>query len=154
MTAVATALGAHPFFADLTDEVVAAVALLTTPLDFERGQVVGREGEPARRFYALRSGRVALELHAIDQPPAIIETLQGGEIVGWSWLAPPYRWLFDAVAMEPVSTLAVDGARLRAEMDADPVLGYALTCRFLPVIVDRLQATRLRLLDLYGHDRT
>ena len=153
MTAMAVPLGAHPFFVDFPDEVVAAVAELTFPVDFDRGQVLGREGQPAGRFYALRSGRVALELHAADRPPAVIETLQGGDLVGWSWLLAPYRWHFDVVATEPVAALAVDGARLRAEMDADPGLGYALTCRFLPVIVDRLQATRLRLLDLYRHDR-
>jgi CRP-like cAMP-binding protein len=152
MTAVMTALGAHPFFVDLPDDVVAAVADLTVPVDFERGQVLGQEGQPARQFYALRSGRIALEVHAADRRPAVIETLRAGDIVGWSWLLPPYHWHFDAVATEPVEALAVDGARLRAEMDADPVLGYALTSRFLPVIVDRLQATRVRLLDLYRDD--
>ena len=152
MTSLVEALGAHPFFVDLPDEVVAAVAPLAVPVDLERGQVLGREGDPARRFYALRSGRVALEARAADRPPAVLETLQGGDLVGWSWLLPPYRWHFDAVAVEPVAAFAVDGVLLRAEMDADPVLGYAVTSRFLPVIVDRLQATRLRLLDPCGHD--
>jgi CRP-like cAMP-binding protein len=152
MTSLAEALGAHPFFADLPDAVVAAVAALAVPVDLDRGQVLGREGDPARRFYALRSGRIALEVHAADRPPAVLETLGSGELVGWSWLLPPYRWHFDAVAVEPVAAFAVDGALLRARMDADPALGYALTSRFLPVIVDRLQATRLRLLDLYGDD--
>jgi CRP-like cAMP-binding protein len=150
---MAVPLGAHPFFVDLPDDVVAKVAELTVPVDFDRGQVLGREGQPARRFYALRSGRVALQVHAADRSPAVIETLQEGDLVGWSWLLAPYRWHFDVVATDQVDALAVDGVRLRAEMDADPVLGYALTCRFLPVIVDRLQATRLRLLDLYRHDQ-
>ncbi|HVQ94986.1 MAG TPA: Crp/Fnr family transcriptional regulator [Mycobacteriales bacterium] len=148
----AAELAAHPFFVDLADEVVAAVAPLVSRLDADPGQVLGREGEPAGVFYALTAGRVALEVHAADRPPALLETLQAGDVVGWSWLVPPYRWHFDAVAVGPVSAIRVDGARLRAEMDADPVLGYALAARFIPVIVDRLQATRLRLLDLYGHD--
>jgi CRP-like cAMP-binding protein len=149
---VADELAAHPFFVDLPDSVVAAVAPLVTRLDLDARQVLGREGDPARAFYALTEGRVALEVHSADRPPAVLETLQAGDVVGWSWLVPPYRWQFDAVAVGPVSALAVDGARLRAEMDAAPALGYLLTARFIPVIVDRLQATRLRLLDLYGHD--
>ena len=149
----AAELAAHPFFVDLPDEVVAAVAPLVTRLDVDAGQVLGREGQPASAFYALTTGRVTLEVHSADRPPAILETLHAGDVVGWSWLVSPYRWHFDAVARDRVGALAVDGARLRARMDADPVLGYQLTARFIPVIVDRLQSTRLRLLDLYGHDR-
>jgi len=151
--ALADELAAHPFFVDLPDPVVLAVAPLVARLDADARQVLGREGDPAGTFYLLTAGRVALEVHSAGHQPAVLETLRAGDVVGWSWLVPPYRWHFDAVAMEPVSALAVDGARLRAEMDADPVLGYALAARFIPVIVDRLQSTRLRLLDLYGHDR-
>jgi len=150
--ALADELAAHPFCIDLPDPVVLAVAPLVTRLDADGGQVLGREGDPAGTFYLLTEGRVALQVQSSGRPPAVLETLGAGEVVGWSWLIPPYRWHFDAVAIEPVGALAVDGARLRAEMDADPVLGYALTARFIPVIVDRLQSTRLRLLDLYGHD--
>jgi CRP-like cAMP-binding protein len=145
-------LAAHPFFVDLPDPVVAAVAPLVSRLDLDAGQVLGKEGDPAGAFYALTAGRVALEVHSADQPPAVLETLDAGDVVGWSWLVPPYRWHFDAVAVDPVGALAVDGARLRAQMDADPVLGYALAARFIPIVVDRLQSTRLRLLDLYGRD--
>ena len=147
---VADELAAHPFFVDLPDRVVLAVAPLAARLEVDARQVLGREGEPAGRFYLTTAGRVALELHSPGRQPAVLETLPAGEVVGWSWLAPPYRWQFDAVAVDPVSALAVDGARLRAEMDADPVLGYTLAARFLPVIVDRLQSTRRRLLDLYA----
>jgi CRP/FNR family transcriptional regulator, cyclic AMP receptor protein len=153
MTAsLATELAAHPFFADFPDAVLAAIAPLVTRLDTDAGQVLGREGDPAGAFYALTAGQVALQVYSPRQQAAVLETLRAGEVVGWSWLVPPYRWHFDAVAVGPLSALVVDGARLRAEMDADPVLGYALTARFIPVIVDRLQSTRLRLLDLYGHD--
>jgi len=145
-------VAAHPFFVDLPDSVVAAVAPLAAWVDVDAGQVLGQEGGPAGTFYALTGGRVALAARAADRAPAMLETLREGDVVGWSWLVPPYRWHFDAVALEPVTALAIDGARLRAEMDADPALGYALMTRFIPVIVDRLQATRLRLLDLYGHD--
>ncbi len=80
----------------------------------------------------------------------IIETLGPGEVVGWSWLFPPYRWHFDAVALEPVRAVALDGLCLHAKCEENPRLGFDLTRRFAGVLVDRLQATRLRLLDMYG----
>ncbi len=80
----------------------------------------------------------------------MIETLGPGDVVGWSWLFPPYRWQFDAVALERVAAVALDGACLRAKCDDDTRLGFELTRRFAGVLIDRLQATRLRLLDLYG----
>ena len=82
--------------------------------------------------------------------PVVIETLHDGDVVGWSWLFPPYRWQFDARALEPSRAIAFDGACLRGKCEADHELGYELMRRFAGSIIERLQATRLRLLDVYG----
>jgi CRP/FNR family cyclic AMP-dependent transcriptional regulator len=79
-----------------------------------------------------------------------IETLHGGDVLGWSWLVPPHRTVYDARALGVVRTIALDGACLRGKCEEDPRLGYELLKRFTEVIVERLQATRLRLLDVYG----
>ena len=81
----------------------------------------------------------------------MIETLHDGDVVGWSWLFPPHRWHFDGRATAPTSLIAFDGACLRGKCDADHELGYQLMRRFAASIVERLQATRLQLLDVYGH---
>jgi CRP-like cAMP-binding protein len=112
-----------------------------------------REGDPADAFYVVRRGRVALELFVPNRGALTVETIEPGEVVGWSWLFPPYRWHFDGRAVEPVRAIAVDGACLRGKCNADPALGYELMRRFSQVMLERLQATRLRLADLYGAPR-
>jgi CRP-like cAMP-binding protein len=109
-----------------------------------------REGEPADIFYLLRRGRVALELHAPERGGLVIDTIEPDEVVGWSWLFPPYRWHFDARAASEVRAVAFDGACLRGKCDDDKELGYELMKRFGQVMIDRMQHARVRLLDVYG----
>ena len=115
------------------------------------GEYLLREGDPADTFYVIRYGRVALETYVPQRGALTIETIDDGDLLGWSWLVPPFRVDFDARAMGNVHTVSFDATCLRGKADGDPVLGYELTRRFIPVIVERLQATRLRLLDIYGH---
>ncbi len=115
------------------------------------GAYVFREGDNAATFYAIRRGRVALEIAAPARAPMVVETLDAGEVLGWSWLFEPHRVRFDARAVEDVHAIAFDGACLRGKCDADHELGYALVTRFSAVITERLQATRMRLLDVYGN---
>ena len=117
---------------------------------FEAGETLFREGEPADVFYVLRRGRVALELYVPGRGPLTIETIEAGSVVGWSWLFAPHVWHFDARAVAPVRAVAVDGACIRGKCDDDPALGYELMQRFSAVLLERLNATRLRLADLYG----
>jgi hypothetical protein len=81
----------------------------------------------------------------------VIGTLEAGEVLGWSWLFAPYHWHFDARAVGVVRATAFDGACLRGKCDDDPRLGYELMRRFAAVMIDRLQWTRLQLLDVYGN---
>jgi CRP-like cAMP-binding protein len=117
---------------------------------FSSGEYLMREGESADSFYVIRHGAVALETFVPAHGPTTIETLHENDLLGWSWLVPPHVTAFDARALEPLSALAFDGACLRGKCAADPVFGLALLERFTAVIVERLQATRMRLLDLYG----
>jgi hypothetical protein len=98
----------------------------------------------------IRHGVVALEVNAPGRGPLLIQTLHDGEVVGWSWLFAPYRWQMDGRAVEPCSLVAFDGACLREKCDAEHELGYQLMSRFAANVIDRLQATRLQLLDVYG----
>jgi CRP/FNR family transcriptional regulator, cyclic AMP receptor protein len=117
---------------------------------FEAGEYILREGEPADTFYVIRRGDVAIETFGPREGPVTIETIHEGDLLGWSWLVPPYRTTFDARALTQTHAIAFDGACLRGKLDADPALGYVLLRLFAAVIVERLQGTRLRLLDVYG----
>ncbi len=140
----------HPLFEGLPGDIAVHVAGCARNVAFATGHLLLAEGAPADTFYLVRRGRVALEVHAPGQGSLVLETIGVGQPVGWSWLFPPYRSQFDARAVEPVGAVAVDAACLRAKADADPTFGYELMKRLTPVMLERLQAARLRLLDLYG----
>ena len=139
-------------FADLAEEHLATIAGCATTAQFEEGAYLFREGDPADTFYVLRSGGVALETHVPGRGAALLMTLHDEDVLGWSWLFAPYRWHFDARALQPVRALAFDGACLRQKSMDDHDLGYELMRRFAEVIVSRLQATRMQLLDVYHHE--
>ena len=151
-TTLAELVSAHPLLSGLPGEAVAQVAGCAHNVAFQPGALLLADGEPADTFYLLRRGMVAIEVHSPGRGPIVLETVGPGAVVGWSWLVPPYRWQFDARAVESVAATAVDGACLRAKAEADPALGYALMKRVTAVLLERLQVTRVRLLDLYGHD--
>jgi len=140
-----------PVFAGLTDSQIELIAGCAVNARFASGEPVQREGDAADRFYLIRQGALALELAAPGRGRLVVETLHSGEVVGWSWLFAPHRWQFDVRAAEPTGVVAFDGACLRGKCEADHELGYQLMRRFAAVLVERLQATRLQLLDVYGH---
>jgi CRP-like cAMP-binding protein len=140
----------HPFFQDVAPEIGRVVAGCARNAVFRPGELLFREGEPANWFYCIRGGRLALELHAPHGAAIRIDTRQAGDVAGWSWIVPPYRWYCDARAVEEVHALQFDGACLRRKMEQDVNLGYALYKRFVPVILRTLQGTRMQLLDVYA----
>jgi CRP-like cAMP-binding protein len=140
----------HPFFAGLDDAAMDLVVGCAQNVHFHAGEVLFRTGEPADTFYVIREGRVALDVHDPRRGSLQVASAEAGEVVGWSWLVPPHRWVFDARAIIPVRAVALDGACLRDKCASDPVLGYALMQRVAHVMYERLQDARIRLLDLYG----
>jgi CRP-like cAMP-binding protein len=143
-------MSAHPFLAGLTVEHRAALTGDGTARTYTSGERIFAEGGVADRFWLVETGSVALDMRVPGRGDQVIETLASGTVLGWSWLHPPYRWHFGAVARETTTTLVFDAASVRRRCDADPAFGYAILRRFTPVITERLQATRLRLLDLYA----
>lgn len=141
-------------FQGLSEEELKLIAGCGTNIRFREGETLFRDGEEASTFYLLRHGSVALETFVPARGAVTIETLDPGEVVGWSWLFPPYRWHFDARALSLVRATSFDGACLRKKCETDPRLGYDLMSRFAQVVIDRLQSTRLRLLDVYGYSHT
>jgi CRP-like cAMP-binding protein len=140
----------QPFFAGMTDEQVRAVAETARLVSFDEGGVIFVEGGPARRAYLILDGDVALSLRTQEHGAKTIQTLHRGDFVGWSWMYPPYRWNFDANVQTEVMAIQFDGPQLKKISLADPELGYELLRRFTEVIVTRMQALRIQLLDVYS----
>lgn len=142
-------LADHPFARGLNDRHLELLLGCASNVRFEAGQLLFREGEEANQFYLIREGKVAVELFAAERGLINILTLGEGEVLGWSWLVPPYRWRFDAHAIESTRTIALDGKCLREKSERDHDLGYELLRRIAHIMEERLQATRLQLLNVY-----
>jgi len=147
-------LAEAPAFDGMSEDHLALIAGCAQNKTFTDDEYLMREGDPADTFFIIRHGRVAMEIFVPQRGGVTIETIDDGDLLGWSWLVPPFRQHLDARALGNVHTVAFDAACLRGKSDTDPVLGYELMRRFIPVIVERLQATRVRLLDVYGHVAT
>ena len=143
-------LSTHRFFHDLEQRYLDLLVGCAANVRFAAEQFLFRTGEEANQFFLIREGKVALEISAPGRVPIIVQTLRENEILGWSWLIPPYHWQLDARAVEPTRAIALDGKCMRTKCEADHDLGYELLKRFARIIEDRLQQARLQLLDVYG----
>ena len=143
VTTLEPILKEHPFFAELISGCARNVR-------FESGALIARQGDAADAFYLIREGRVAVAFPS-PQREMTIQTLSAGDLLGWSWLMPPYEWQFDVKAVKATRAIAMDGKCLRIKCEDDTRLGYELMKRLSRVMVERLQATRLQLLDVYGN---
>lgn len=150
MTTLEPILTEQPFFRGMSAPHLHLLTGCTANVRFETGQLIFRQGDAADHFYVIREGKIAVEIHSPQRGAIIVQTLGADEVLGWSWLTPPYRWRFDARAVEPTRALSLDGKCLRTKCEQDHDLGYELLKRFCPIIAQRLDATRLQLLDVYG----
>ncbi|HBC46820.1 MAG TPA: Crp/Fnr family transcriptional regulator [candidate division Zixibacteria bacterium] len=150
MQTIEPLLAGHSFFKGLPKEHLKLIVGCSSNAIFNPEQFLFREGEEANTFYVIRSGRVQVETFSPKNGPITIQTAGEGDVLGWSWLVPPYHWRFDAKAAEQVRAIAIDGKCLREKCENDHNLGYELMKRFALIIAERLEATRFQLLDVYG----
>jgi CRP/FNR family transcriptional regulator, cyclic AMP receptor protein len=143
-------LSRHPFFDGLKPEYLALIAGCGQNVHFDAGAYLLREGEAADRFFAIRGGSVAVETYIPSRGAVTLQTIGAGEILGWSWMFPPYVYQFDARAREGVRAVAFDGACLRTKCNTDSALGYDLMKRLARLVSSRLVAARRQLSDVYG----
>jgi CRP/FNR family transcriptional regulator, cyclic AMP receptor protein len=140
----------HPFFAGLGSDYTSLLVGCASNVRFEAGRYIFREGEEANEFYLIREGRVAIEILPPQRKAVVVDTIGEAEILGWSWLLPPYTWRSHARAVEATRAIALDGKCLRTKCEENHDLGYELLKRFAQIIDRRLDATRVQLLDIYA----
>ncbi|MCX4092464.1 Crp/Fnr family transcriptional regulator [Nocardia sp. alder85J] len=144
-------LSGFPALTELTRDELAVLAQLGREVYYPGGHRLITEGRSADRCWLIRDGQVRIDSEVPGRGNVVLQTLGPGELLGWSWLVPPYRWHFGACTTEPVDTIEFDAAALTGYADTDPVFGRALTRTLFMSVLDRLQATRARLLDLYSN---
>ncbi len=150
MKQIADLVAESPLFAGMRADRLQLIAGCGQNVQFAEGEALFREDTTADAFFVLRHGSITLETYVPGRGAIAIETLSTGDVVGWSWLFPPYRWHFDARALSLVRAVQFDVTCLRGKLDEDAALGYDLMSRFAQVMQERLRWTRMRLLDVYG----
>ena len=148
--AVESVIAGHPFLRGLKPEHLRLLADSAMRMRYKTGALIFREGDPANRFYLIEQGRVSLESHQKDVAPVAIQVIGPGEVLGWSWLFPPYYWQFDAQALEPTTAIFFYGTRLREQCEQDHSFGYEMMKRMTQVVIYRLQGARKQLLSKRG----
>jgi CRP-like cAMP-binding protein len=146
---IAHMLADQPFLKGITPAELEEIAECAHTVTFKPGEYIFREGAPADHFYIITHGKVSLEIHVPGRGPHIIQTVSNNEVIGWSWLFPPYRWHFDGRALEVIRAIDFNAMCLRGKCDANHDLGYEMMKRFAQTIMSRLQATRLQLIEAY-----
>ncbi len=141
-------LAEHPFFRDMPDEVREIVVGCCANAHYRPGERLFQEGGGADHFYLIRQGSVAVEVHVPGRPSTVVENITEGDIIGWSWLVPPYKWTFDARAMDQVRAITIDAACLRRKIENNHELGYEMYKRFIPIMGRRIAEARLRIVEL------
>ncbi len=153
MKSIHDLLGEHKFFKPFSPQQVATIASCGRNVQFDAETYIAHEGNDADYFYLLRSGLISIELHLPIPGRQVVQTLKAGDIMGWSWIYPPYKWHFDLRVTKPVAAVALDGRCLRNKCEEDHSLGYLLMKEFANIMTGRLKAARIQMLDIYGGSR-
>ncbi|MEN8234432.1 MAG: cyclic nucleotide-binding domain-containing protein [Actinomycetota bacterium] len=153
MSEVFDVLIGRPFFEGMTDEQIRTVAAAGSKVTYHEGQTIFREGGSADSCYLILGGDVALEMQTPGHGPQVMMTLHAGDLLGWSWLYPPFRWTYDAHIHSDTEAIRFDAVMLKDASEADPTLGYELMKRFTETLVNRMQSIRIQLLDVYSTPR-
>lgn len=153
MTPLEHSLSRHPFFTEFTPAHLSEVAACANTAIFDAGTYLFREGERATAFFAIQRGRVAIASITPHEGPVTIQTVGDGDLLGWSWLVPPYRWHFGARAIEATSVVAFNAACVREQLERDHELGYLVMRRFAQIMASRLEHISQQLTNVYEYRR-
>jgi CRP/FNR family cyclic AMP-dependent transcriptional regulator len=143
-------LSSQEFFSGLSQESIGFLASCASEQVIESGEVLFRQSDRAHHFYLIRNGTISIEVPAITGPTLKVQSLGAGQILGWSWLIPPYKWNFQARAEEQTSLFAFDGDAVLARCEEEPQFGYALLKRFASLMAERLEVARRKMMDQWN----
>ena len=150
MPSTADYLAAHDFFSALNEDYIKLLSEFVTERQVAKGEVLFQQGKIADKFYLVRKGQVSVQVPALVGPPLELQILGDNQILGWSWLIPPYRWNFLARATEDTELLEFDGRAILARCEKDPKFGYELLKRFTALMSERLNVARQKMMDQWN----
>ena len=140
-------------FKGVPPEAFAPVKGLCKTREYNLGEAIFEEDQPAEEVYILKSGKVDLSFTLPQQAQSThirITEIHPGEVFGWSALGGAKAWTASASAIHDSVVYCVPAAALKQLMDADPSLGYPVMERMLQLVAGRLRDTRHQLRWLLG----
>ena len=150
MNGLETVLATHAFTSGMNSRYIRKLSECASYTEIPAGEYIFRQGEPAETFYLILDGSVEVELFSTTGGPVVLQKLDVGSALGWSWLVPPCRWRFDARVVKALKALKIDVTRLRTLMKEEPAFGYEILERFLQLMGERLESERMSLVGLYA----
>jgi len=147
---VGEVLAAHPVFKDFDRPTLELLAGCARNEHFRAGETIYSEGDDANKVFLIREGDVAVEIAAPHHEPLVVETVRAGDMLGWSWMVPPYKHMSGARALNDVRAFSLDAVCMRGKSETNPEIGYHMFRHFVPHIANRFRALRMQLLDVYG----
>ena len=143
-------LAQQPFLKGMDAKFLKTLEESASLCDFKPGKFIFRQNQDAMGFYLILEGKVDVEWFSSAGGPVVVQSLGAGEVLGWSWLVPPFHWRMDARALQSCRLILFDGKTLLKRMEENHDLGYELLKRFLFIVTQRLDAARLEILSLHG----
>lgn len=140
------AQNSHPFLQSMPVKHLGLLSSCAVRHELEPGTLLIKEGEPAGQFYLIMHGSIAVEAHIPKDGSELVEVLGNGDVLGWSWMFPPFSWNFQARVMVPTEVIEFNAAHLLVAAERDHDFGYELMKRVAQVVIHRLQATRRQLM--------
>ena len=140
----------HPFFKGFKKEYIDLISSYSKIDSFKPGEYIFKEGEAAEKFYVICKGKINVEIQMPDSHPFSLQSLGEGDVLGWSWFIPPNQWRFSARVIEKAELIVIDGNPLKKICETNHDLGYEIYKRLVGVFVQRLEATRDQLVEVYG----
>jgi CRP-like cAMP-binding protein len=126
---------------------------LAREVSFPEDARIFEPGGTADRFWVIRSGAVSLTQRVSSLRRVTVAGLGAGDLLGWSWLFPPYQWDFGAEAFSPVRAYEFDAAAVLELCEEDPRLGLTLVRSVAEILAHRLEMTRGQLMEQYALHR-
>lgn len=138
----------YPFFSLLDDEQLKAIAMIAEEKTYPKETLLLKENTAASKLILLLEGDVDLVYSGGGEGAisnALVGSIAPGEMLGVSSLIEPYTYISSARATVPVKVVEIDGPAVRALMQVDKLLGYALMSNVAAAVLERLKYTQVEL---------
>lgn len=131
-----------PAFQRLDEEHLAFVVSCCETISLGQDEEIFHADGTADAFYLIVQGSVGLFNNYESGENVHVQSIEPRELLGWSWMVPPYEWEFTAIATSPAILMKFDAAKIRARCEQEPEFGFMVMRRICEQMLSRLHSMR------------